>query len=64
MVAWMQLDGTAGCKGSWPCAFTGRLSWPDRADDWEDLAAFSDRIAEPTMSYEALLDDLKAHGKI
>lgn len=34
------------------------------AEDQEDLAAFTDRVAEPTMSYEALLDDLKAHGKI
>jgi len=34
------------------------------AVDQEDLAAFEERIAEPTMSYEALLDDLKAHGKI
>lgn len=34
------------------------------AEDQEDLAAFKDRVAEPTMSYEALLDDLRAHGKI
>lgn len=34
------------------------------AEDQEDLAAFEERVAEPTMSYEALLDDLKAHGKI
>ncbi len=34
------------------------------AEDQEDLSAFQDRVAEPTMSYEALLDDLKAHGKI
>ena len=34
------------------------------AEDQEDLAAFEDRVAEPSMSYEALLDDLKAHGKI
>lgn len=34
------------------------------AEDQEDLAAFQDRVAEPTMSYEALLDDLKAHGKL
>ncbi|MFU8833451.1 MAG: CopG family transcriptional regulator [Wenzhouxiangella sp.] len=34
------------------------------AEDQEDLAAFSDRVAEPTMSYEALLEDLKARGKI
>lgn len=34
------------------------------AEDQEDLAAFDERVAEPTMSYEALLKDLKAHGKI
>lgn len=33
-------------------------------EDQEDLAAFEERISEPTMSYEALLKDLKAHGKI
>jgi plasmid stability protein len=33
-------------------------------EDQEDLAAFGDRAAEPTISYEALLDDLKAHGKL
>jgi plasmid stability protein len=34
------------------------------AEDQEDLAVFNERAAEPTMSYEALLDDLKAHGKL
>ncbi|MGN8199870.1 CopG family transcriptional regulator [Salinisphaera sp. RV14] len=34
------------------------------AEDQEDLAAFTDRVAEPTLSYEALLDDLKVHGKL
>ena len=34
------------------------------AEDQEDLAAFADRVGEPTMSYEALLDDLKARGKL
>ena len=33
-------------------------------EDQEDLAAFEERAAEPTITYEALLDDLKAHGKI
>ncbi len=33
-------------------------------EDQEDLAAFEDRIAEPEISYEALLKDLKAHGKL
>lgn len=34
------------------------------AEDQEDLSAFEHRVAEPTMTYEALLDDLKSHGKI
>jgi len=34
------------------------------AEDQEDLAAFDERAAEPTLSYEELLNDLKAHGKI
>jgi len=33
-------------------------------EDQEDLAAFEERVAEPTITYEALLEDLKAHGKI
>ena len=34
------------------------------SEDEEDLRAFADRVKEPTMSYEALLSDLKKHGKI
>lgn len=34
------------------------------AEDQEDLAAFEQRVAEPTISYEALLNDLKANGKL
>ena len=33
-------------------------------EDQEDLAAFEDRIAEPSISYEALLKDLRTHGKL
>jgi len=33
-------------------------------EDQEDLSAFGKRAAEPTITYEALLEDLKAHGKI
>jgi hypothetical protein len=33
-------------------------------EDQEDLAAFVEREGEPVMSYEELLKDLKAHGKI
>jgi hypothetical protein len=32
-------------------------------EDHEDLRAFDDRVAEPVISYEALLKGLKAHGK-
>ncbi len=34
------------------------------SEDEEDLAAFRDRANEPLMTYEQLLRDLKAHGKI
>ena len=33
-------------------------------EDAEDLQAFRDREAEPIMSYEALLQDLQANGKL
>jgi len=33
-------------------------------EDREDLTAFNDRVAEPTISYEQLLDELKSDGKI
>ncbi len=34
------------------------------AEDQEDLAAFQDRVHEPTVTYEAMLKELKADGKI
>jgi hypothetical protein len=34
------------------------------AEDQEDLAAIDDRISEPAITYEALLKDLKKHGKL
>lgn len=34
------------------------------SEDQEDLAAFSDRENEKEISYEALLNELKKHGKI
>ncbi|GAB1409378.1 hypothetical protein MASR1M90_05320 [Desulfovibrionales bacterium] len=34
------------------------------AEDQEDLTAFEARLNEPTISYEVLLENLKAHGKI
>ena len=34
------------------------------SEDQEDLAAFGERVAEPSISYQGLLDDLKANGKI
>ena len=33
------------------------------AEDQQDLAAIADRVAEPEISYEALLNDLKSHHK-
>ncbi|OPY11263.1 MAG: hypothetical protein A4E67_00265 [Syntrophaceae bacterium PtaB.Bin038] len=33
-------------------------------EDQKDLSAFDERVREPEMTYEALLKDLKAHGKI
>jgi hypothetical protein len=33
-------------------------------EDQEDLTAFDERAKEPTISYEELLKDLRAHGKI
>lgn len=33
-------------------------------EDEEDLSAFDEREKEPTLTYEELLRDLKAHGKI
>ena len=34
------------------------------AEDQQDLAAFDERADERTITYEELLKDLKAHGKI
>ena len=33
-------------------------------EDQEDLAAVANRVSEPSVSYEGLLNDLKKHGKI
>jgi plasmid stability protein len=33
-------------------------------EDSEDLSAFDERSDEPTLSYEALLKNLKSHGKL
>jgi hypothetical protein len=33
-------------------------------EDQEDLAAFEERAGEPTITYEKLLKELRAHGKI
>ena len=33
-------------------------------EDQKDLEAFDNRISEPTITYEELLNDLMAHGKI
>lgn len=34
------------------------------AEDAEDLAVFEERVHEPSVSYESLLKDLKADGRI
>jgi plasmid stability protein len=34
------------------------------AEDEEDLRAFEERAGEKTVSFEKVLKDLKAHGKI
>ena len=34
------------------------------AEDAEDLAAFEDRVNEPLITYEALLKELKANGRL
>ncbi|MBA2410712.1 MAG: CopG family transcriptional regulator [Gammaproteobacteria bacterium] len=33
-------------------------------EDQDDLAAFEQRAAEPTLTYEDFLNDLKVHGKL
>lgn len=33
-------------------------------EDQQDISAFNERAGEEVISYESLLDDLKAHGKI
>ena len=33
-------------------------------EDEQDLKSFKDRVKEPTVSYEQVLKDLKADGKI
>jgi predicted transcriptional regulator len=34
------------------------------SEDAEDLAAFEERINEPLVSYEAVLKELKANGRL
>ena len=34
------------------------------SEDQEDLSAFEERADESTLTYEELLNDLKAHGQI
>jgi predicted transcriptional regulator len=34
------------------------------AEDAEDLAAFAERVNEPLVSYETVLKELKANGRI
>lgn len=34
------------------------------AEDADDLKSFRERADEPVISYEAVLEDLQAHGKL
>ena len=34
------------------------------AEDAEDIAAFEDRVKEPSLPYESVVKDLKRRGKI
>lgn len=34
------------------------------AEDLEDLRSYRDRVAEPTVSYEALVEEMRRDGKI
>ena len=34
------------------------------AEDQADLAAFEERVAEPVVSFEAVLEELKKNGRI
>jgi len=34
------------------------------SEDEEDVRAFEERASEPVLSYEAVLKDLKKHGKL
>ena len=34
------------------------------SEDAEDLAAFAERVNEPLVSYETLLQELKANGRL
>jgi hypothetical protein len=34
------------------------------SEDAEDLAAFDERVAEPLVSYEAFIKELKADGRL
>lgn len=34
------------------------------AEDAEDLAAFAERVHEPLVSYETMLQELKANGRL
>lgn len=45
-------------------AFVNMAVLHELAEDQEDLMAFNERLHEPTVSYEAMLKELKCHGKI
>ncbi len=46
------------------CEFVNEAVRRALREDQEDLSAFDEPVAEPVISYEALLNDLKSHGKL
>lgn len=54
---------TAACAGRSLSDIVNELVRLGLDEDADDLAAFQARIHEPVLSYEALLADLRGHGK-
>ena len=46
------------------CEFVNEAVRRALREDQEDLSAFDERVAEPVISDEALLNDLKSHGTL
>ena len=54
----------AACTHQSVSEFVNEAVYIALCEDQEDLDIFEERAAEPTLSYEELLDDLKSHGKL